>query len=235
MATRRKMEANPCSVDFPEIIVQEGAKASAGSQACAGPEHGWQGHVELDAVTDPRDSPVVDVLTRRSGWDTVAFAEFVTEFEPRIAAVLSRMLDDPRDAAQATQDTFVQAWRNLDGFRGDAAVFTWLYRIATNTALMRLRRRRHHTVNIDELRDTAEPNGTDLAGEVVSRLQVIDAVRTALALLPPDQRVVVALRDIEGFSNDEVADVLDVAVSTVKTRLHRGRARLRSRLHPARR
>lgn len=184
-------------------------------------------------MTAPRGSPEVDVLVHRPCRDTVAFAEFVREFEPRIAALLSRLLDDPRDVEEATQDTFIQAWRNLDGFRGDAAVFTWLYRIATNTALMRLRRRRHHTVHIDDLRDSPEPNGTDIASAVVARLEVVDAVRAALALLPPDQHVVVALRDIEGLSNAEVADLLGVMVSTVKTRLHRGRARLRLQLHPA--
>ena len=127
----------------------------------------------------------------------------------------------------------MQAWRNLDTFRGDAQVFTWLYRIATNTALMRLRRRRHRTVPLDELRDTAALNGADGAGEWVARLDVVDLVRSALASLPAEQRAVVVLRDVEGFSNDEVADILGVALAAVKTRLHRGRAKLRARLHPS--
>ena len=233
MATAGEMHADPRRLTLLEVMIEEWAESPPGSQARAVSKHRRCAHPRFDAVTTARDSFDSGFGTGSRDREIADFAAFVEEFEPRIAALLSRMLDDPRDVEEATQDTFVQAWRNLDTFRGDAQVFTWLYRIATNTALMRLRRRRHRTVPLDELRDTAPLNGADGAGEWVSRLDLVDSVRSALASLPAEQRVVVVLRDVEGFSNDEVAAILGVAVPAVKTRLHRGRTRLRARLHPS--
>src|SRR5262249_46304617 len=82
-----------------------------------------------------------ELLEQAKEGDLEAFAEFVRVFERRIRSVLYRLLDDARDIDEAVQDTFVQAWRNLDRFRGDAAPYTWLYRIAVNEALMRRRRK----------------------------------------------------------------------------------------------
>ena len=82
------------------------------------------------------------LLAQARGGEVEAFAELVRRHEHRVRAVLYRLLDDERDVEEATQDSFVQAWRNLDRFRGEAAVFTWLYRIAVNEALGRLRRKR---------------------------------------------------------------------------------------------
>ena len=84
----------------------------------------------------------VELVERAQTGDLEAFGEFVCRYERRVAVVLARLLDDERDVEEATQDVFVQAWRSLERFLGDAAVFTWLYRIAVNEALMRRRRRR---------------------------------------------------------------------------------------------
>src|SRR3972149_9502202 len=84
----------------------------------------------------------VELLARARKGDVEAFAELVRLFERRIRALLGRLLDDERDVEEAAQDTFVQAWRSLDRFRGDAAPFTWIYRIAVNEALQRTRRKR---------------------------------------------------------------------------------------------
>src|SRR5919201_6219729 len=93
-----------------------------------------------------------ELLEQAKGGDLDAFAEFVRTFERRIRSVLFRLLDDARDVDEAVQDTFVQAWRNLGRFRGDAAPYTWLYRIAVNEALMRRRRKSLPTT---DLHDTA--------------------------------------------------------------------------------
>ncbi|MGF1600273.1 MAG: RNA polymerase sigma factor [Acidimicrobiales bacterium] len=148
----------------------------------------------------------------------------------RVAGVVARLLDDPRDIEEVVQDTFVQAWRHRDRFREEAAVFTWLYRIATNAALMRLRRRRPITVSIDEL-DAAGLGSDDPIARAGDRIDDRAVIRDALAELSDHQRVIVLLRDGEGLSNQEVADTLGMPLAAVKAHLHRGRHALRRRLH----
>jgi RNA polymerase sigma-70 factor (ECF subfamily) len=121
------------------------------------------------------------------------------------------------------QDTFVQAWRNLDRFRGDAAPYTWLYRIAVNEALMRRRRK---TLPTSELRETTVSGGEDESAAADTRAFLIERLRA----LPAEYRVAVVLRDVEGLSNDEVARVLGISLAAAKSRIHRGRMQLRAEL-----
>lgn len=182
------------------------------------------------AVTDPpSDEP--SPTPREAELDD--FLVLVERYQRPVASVVARLLDDPRDIEEAVQDTFVQAWRHREAFRAEAAVFTWLYRIATNVALMRLRRRSRTTVSLDLPSLAGEPAlADDHLAEQAERLTLIDDVRTALAALPEQQRLVVMLRDVEGYGNADVADLLGLPVTTVKALLHRGRAQLRRRLHP---
>src|ERR671924_576400 len=90
------------------------------------------------------------LLLEAQAGDLAAFQQFVRLFERRVRGLLSRLLSDERDVEEATQDTFLQAWRNLSRFRGDAAAFTWLYRIAVNEALQRARRRRLETQPLED-------------------------------------------------------------------------------------
>lgn len=161
------------------------------------------------------------------------FLLLVERYQRPVTSVVSRFLDDPRDIEEAVQDTFVQAWRHRETFRAEAAVFTWLYRIATNNALMRLRRRAHPAIGLGSPATAGEPALADdpLAGEA-ERLSRVDEVRAALAALPDQQRLVVILRDVDGYTNAEVADRLGLPVTTVKALLHRGRTQLRRRLNP---
>lgn len=182
------------------------------------------------AVTDPSSAEPTP-MPRAAELDD--FLALVDRYQQPIAQVVARLLDDQRDIEEAVQDTFVQAWRHRDAFRAEAAVFTWLYRIATNVALMRLRRRAHSTVSLDQLSIAGDRAlADDGMAQQAERLTRIDDVRTALAALPEQQRLVVMLRDVEGYGNTEVADLLGVPVTTVKALLHRGRAQLRRRLHP---
>ena len=177
------------------------------------------------------------LLIEAQAGDLAAFEQFVRLFERRVRGLLSRLLSDDRDIEEATQDTFVQAWRNLSRFRGDAAPFTWLYRIAVNEALQRARRRRIETQPIDEeLREVLEyrqgppaarPRPPDLVAED-RELQafLLDRVRR----LPIDVRAPLVLRDIEGWSNQEVADILELSLAATKSRIHRARMKLREEL-----
>jgi RNA polymerase sigma-70 factor, ECF subfamily len=163
----------------------------------------------------PDDALIADA---REG-DLDAFAELVHRYERRVRSVLARLLDDDRDVDEAAQDVFVQAWRSLARYRGDAAFFTWLYRIAVNEALMRRRRRRVASVELDEtVVGAAEPDVDE--GWLLGRIRA----------LPDELRLPLVLRDLEGLSNQEVAEVLDVSLAAAKSRVHRARMQIRAEL-----
>ena len=164
-----------------------------------------------------------ELLERARTGDLDAFSDFVRSSERRIRNVLYRLLDDERDVDEAVQDTFVQAWRNLERFRGDAAPYTWLYRIAVNEALMRRRRK---TLPTSELQETTVAGGEDAYAAADARAFLIERLRA----LPVEYRTAVVLRDIEGLSNEEVAKVLEISLAAAKSRIHRGRMRLREEL-----
>lgn len=172
------------------------------------------------------------LLARARGGDLDAFAELVRRHEHRIRAVLFRLLDDPRDVEEAVQDSFVQAWRNLDRFRAEATVFTWLYRIAVNEALARLRRKRLPVVELEEAerhrpvsgREPQDPHDAAETGELHTFL----AAR--IRRLPLEYRAPLVLRDLVGLSNQEVADVLEISVAAAKSRIHRARMQIREEL-----
>ena len=176
-----------------------------------------------------------ELLARARQGDVEAFAEFVRVFERRVRALLGRMLDDERDVEEAAQDTFVQAWRNLDRFRGDAAPFTWLYRIAVNEALQRARRKRLDTRPLDDvpgLDSEAEvaASGWPLPADVAESQELAAFLAERLRALPLDFRAPLVLRDMEGWSNREVAHALGITVAAAKSRIHRARMQLRHEL-----
>lgn len=163
--------------------------------------------------------PDETLLTEARAGDLDAFAELVRRYERRVRSVLARLLDDERDIEEAAQDVFVQAWRGLSRYRGEAALSTWLYRIAVNQALMRRRRKELPLTGLDEAAATAPEPEVD-EGWLLARVRA----------LPDDLRVPLVLRDIEGLSNQEVADVLDLSVAATKSRIHRARMRIRTEL-----
>ncbi len=164
-----------------------------------------------------------ELLERARKGDLESFAELTRVFERRIRTVIYRLLDDARDVDEVVQDTFVQAWRNLERFRGDATPYTWLYRIAVNEALMRRRRK---TLPTTELQETTLPHGDDAFAAADARAFLVERLRA----LPDEYRAAVVLRDVEGHSNEEVAQLLDLSVAAAKSRIHRGRMRLREDL-----
>lgn len=182
-------------------------------------------------------------LERLRAGEAAAFNRLVEERHADIYALLYRLTEDPEEARDLTQETFLQAFRHLAGFRGDADLRTWLYRIAVNQARNRWRwwkrRRRDRTVSLDApagessdvplsaglpCRDGEDPEQQALARE---RERVL---LSALRTLSRPYREVIVLRDIEGLSYEEVALALGINVGTVKSRLSRGRNELRRRL-----
>jgi RNA polymerase sigma-70 factor (ECF subfamily) len=176
------------------------------------------------------EDPERALLLRAQEGDIDAFSEFIHLFERRVRAVLGRLLDDPRDVDEAAQDTFVQAWRHLDRFRGEAAPFTWLYRIAVNEALQLARRRRPDTQPLEpvpELERRTSPESTaarPLPADVAAgQREDVARLVAAIRALPFESRAPLVLRDIEGWSYEDVAAVLDISVSAAKSRVHRAR------------
>jgi RNA polymerase sigma-70 factor (ECF subfamily) len=182
-------------------------------------------------------------LERLRGGDVLAFNRLVEERHGDIYALLYRLTEDPEEARDLTQETFLQAFRHLANFRGDADLRTWLYRIAVNQARNRWRwwkrRRRDRTVSLDA--PVGDENGAPLsaglaaesAGDPEQQALARErerALMAALATLSRPYREVIVLRDIEGLSYEEVAQALDMNIGTVKSRLSRGRDELRRRL-----
>ena len=163
------------------------------------------------------------LFARARAGDLDAFAELVRRYERRVRSVLLRLLEDERDVEEATQDVFVQAWRSLGRFHGRSATFTWLYRIAVNEALQRRRRKRVPTAELDEQREAASE--ADMGAGELRRFLL-----ARIAELPIEHRAPLVLRDLEGLSNEEVAEVLGISVAAAKSRLHRARMQIRAAL-----
>jgi RNA polymerase sigma-70 factor, ECF subfamily len=182
-------------------------------------------------------------LERLRAGEATAFNRLVEERHGDIYALLYRLTEDPEEARDLTQETFLQAFRHLANFRGDADLRTWLYRIAVNQARNRWRwwkrRRRDRTVSLDApvsegidaplSAGLAGDEGLDPERQTLARERE-QALHAALKSLSRPYREVIVLRDIEGLSYEEVASTLDLNVGTVKSRLSRGRNELRRRL-----
>ncbi|NWF79786.1 MAG: sigma-70 family RNA polymerase sigma factor [Chloroflexi bacterium] len=166
--------------------------------------------------------------------DVEAFNQLVRLYEGRVYNLCYRMLSDADAAADATQDTFIAAYRNLNRFRG-GLFRAWLLRIATNTCYDMLRaRQRRPAVSLDagyEDEDAGPrldlPDPAESPDEAVLRRELAQALELGIAQLPEDQRIVVILSDVQGLAYDEIAAVTNTTLGTVKSRLSRARARLR--------
>jgi RNA polymerase sigma-70 factor (ECF subfamily) len=182
-------------------------------------------------------------LERLRAGEGAAFNRLVEERHADVYALLYRLTEDAEEARDLSQEVFLQAFRNIAGFRGDADLRTWLYRIAVNQARNRWRwwkrRRRDRTVSLDAPVGVSNetPLSANLPGaddgdpeQQTLRRERERALMTALRSLARPYREAIVLRDIEGLSYEEVAHALGISVGTVKSRLSRGRHELRRRL-----
>ncbi|MFL6210625.1 MAG: sigma-70 family RNA polymerase sigma factor [Pyrinomonadaceae bacterium] len=219
-------------MSFGEPIALRGqAELESASRATA--------HGEASARAAHTEATFLDRL--RAG-DAAAFDFLVRERSPDIYALLYRLTEDAEEARDLTQETFLQAFRAVQHFRGDADLRTWLYRIAVNQARNRWRwwrrRRRNVTFSLDATDDAHEqPLVAQLADERSVNPEQATLAREreqmltqTLRTLSRVYREVVILRDVEGLSYEEVAATLEISVGTVKSRLSRGRNELRRRL-----
>ena len=161
------------------------------------------------------------------------FAQIAEENAGFVYNVAYRMMGNHHDAEEVAQDAFVSAFRARDRFRGDSKPTTWLYRITVNAALMRLRRdkrRNEMTVSEDARPDAPSTDLAELPGPAALNSELGEKLTVAVDALPEDLRAAVVLRDIQGLSNNEAAEILEISIPAIKARLHRGRVAIRAKL-----
>lgn len=179
-----------------------------------------------------------DLVARARTKDYAAFEELVDRYEDKIFRLAFRFVRNETEAKEIVQDTFLLVWRKLDTFKGDSQFGSWLYRVATNTALMRLRaQRRHPEISTEELPvdyldnygqlPAAGENWAKRPDDELQSDELRRRIQKAVDELPEIYRTVFLIRDVEGLSTEETAEVLEISIPTVKTRLHRARLALR--------
>ncbi len=186
-------------------------------------------HPAAAAAVAGRAGDLALVERCRTG-DVAAFEEIYRAHSPRLYSLALRMLGNPADAEDLLQEIFLSAHRKLEGFRGEAALGTWLYRLATNQCLDYLRSRaaktNQVTGTIDDEIGLSDAGSRSIAERTVAKMDL----ERALAQLPEGARAAFVLHDIEGLEHREVADVLGVAEGTSKSQVHKARLKLRALL-----
>jgi RNA polymerase sigma-70 factor, ECF subfamily len=169
--------------------------------------------------------------------DTRAFDELVVRYRDKVYRLSFKILRHEEDAAEALQDAFTSAFRGLKNFKAESTFSTWLYRVATNASLMKYRRRRDDHLSLEQSQSNqpdaeplAIPDWSQQPLEELLDAETREVMEEGLHRLPDDLRTVFILRDEEGHSNAEVAEMLELSVPAVKSRLHRARIALRDRL-----
>jgi len=179
-----------------------------------------------------------DLVSRTRNGDRDAFRVLVERYQRKIAALALGMLRNREDAMDIVQETFTKAYQNLDRFKGDAAFYTWLYRIAVNLCVDHQRRgakQQLTALDVDDRHEAAPlapPDGPrpDQPFERARDAEIATGVRAAIDELTPDHRAVILLREVEGLSYSEISQVLDCPKGTVMSRLHYARRQLQGRL-----
>lgn len=193
------------------------------------------------ASATPVDDEASLVAQLRAG-DELAFEQVVRSYGGRLLAVARRIVGSEEDARDVVQDAFLNAFRSLDRFEGNAKLSTWLHRIVVNAALMKLRtRKRKPEQSIETLLPSFLDDGhheerfkswDEAVDKLMERAENRELVRKQIDALPEGYRTVLVLRDIEGLDTEETANVLGLSVNATKIRLHRARQALRTLLAP---
>lgn len=163
-----------------------------------------------------------------------AFGELVTRYQARLYNAALRLVQSPDDAADVVQDAFLNAFQSLHTFKGDAEFFTWLYRIAFNTAIS-LKRKKRPAVSLENCEpgiDPDDPSEYVKPGATLERTEDERQLSLAIARLSAEHREVLLLKDIEGLKYEDIAELLGVPIGTIRSRLHRARLELRDLLVP---
>jgi RNA polymerase sigma-70 factor (ECF subfamily) len=190
------------------------------------------------------DMPDALLVERAQGGDARAYELLVIKYQRRVQRLIARMVRDADLVPDIAQETFIRAWRSLGQFRGEAQFYTWLYRIAVNTAkkmLLGLKRDRIVTEaalqpsggpDDETFRPEKEPTTDSTPETELAAREIAEAVQLALADLPEDARQAVTLREIEGLSYEEIAQTMNCPIGTVRSRIFRAREAISARIKP---
>jgi RNA polymerase sigma-70 factor (ECF subfamily) len=199
-------------------------------------------HIQRDVVSShTRNSEQLDedLVLRVQQGDKSAFDLLVIKYQHKIIQLVNRYVKDPSEAQDVAQEAFIKAYRALGDFRGDSAFYTWLYRIAINTAknylVSRARRSSNYQVDIDDaeaLENAPQLQGMDTPERLLLYQEIIDTIKTAIDNLPEEMRTAIMLREFEGMSYEEIAVAMDCPVGTVRSRLFRAREAIDNKLNP---
>jgi RNA polymerase sigma-70 factor (ECF subfamily) len=164
--------------------------------------------------------------------DSAAFGELVRRYQDRLYNTVLRLVDNAEDAQDVVQDAFLQAYQALGGFKGDSQFFTWLYRIAINTAIS-LKRKQRVTLRMHGNREEGgvvepvDPSEFTQPGYALEQAEQERKIQQALGRLSAEHRAVLIMKDMEGQKYEVMAEVLEVPIGTIRSRLHRARLELR--------
>jgi len=180
------------------------------------------------------------LVVRVQQGDQKAFGLLVSKYQRKLARLLSRLVRDPAEVEDIAQETFIKAYRALPSFRGDSAFYTWLYRIGINTAknyLSSKSRRAPTTTEFDaeeaELFDSGDQlRDNNTPERLLQSKQVGETVNSALEALPEELRTAIMLREIEGLSYEEIAQIMNCPIGTVRSRIFRAREAVSEKLRP---
>lgn len=173
------------------------------------------------------------LILRASGGDASAFNTLMEAHERRMYAVALRMCNNREDAQDCLQEAMLRIYKSIGSFKGQSSFSTWAYRITMNTCLDELRKKKNkQNTSLDSLLDVgwSPTDGRNAPEETAIQSEVRATLHHAIQELPEDMRSAIVLRDIQGLAYDEIAQALDVNVGTVKSRISRGREKLRAKL-----
>ena len=240
--------------------LQAGAATDAGlSSSPVAPPNAGDGGGSVSTTADPAAGRAIELLKRAQRGDRAAYGQLVVLYQDRVYNAILRMVGNRDEAAELAQEAFTRGLSNLNSFRGDAAPYTWLFRIAVNLAISQLRRvQRHRVFSLDGGSSGGGRNGRDHGGDSNPQDQaaaLLDRIRqqqrdtaqdhpshameqreraeqvvAALGRIDPEYRAVLVMRDVEGFDYQQMADVLGLPLGTLKSRLFRARIALRDEL-----
>lgn len=175
-----------------------------------------------------------DLVRRAKRGDISAFEDLISGYEKKVYNTAYRFFNNAEDAMDVSQEIFIKVFTSLRRFREDSSFSTWLYRIAVNTCIDFLRKKREDVLPIKEeiVMDDKTKLGfqTELPEEFVEKQEAKQAIMKAISTLPEEQRICIILRDVQGFSYTEISDILSCSLGTVKSRLFRGRRALKENL-----
>lgn len=196
------------------------------------------------SVTPPATSDSdLQLVERTNAGDQRAFELLVIKYQRRIERLIARMVRDTDQVQDIAQETFIRAYRALHQFRGEAQFYTWLYRIAVNTAKKALLdMKRNPVISDSALRNTSDEDETSYLGQelttdetpetVLAAQEIAEAVNAAMQALPEELRQAVTLREIEGLSYEEIAAAMECPIGTVRSRIFRAREAISARVKP---